>query len=72
MTGIANTADSLLTVSGLILSVLLIAVLALKELLRAYGGPSVKVRMRTLTIIVTPLLFSYLATVTVRLLLLIN
>lgn len=53
-----NTYDSLLTGIGLILSFVLIILLALKVLIRAYGDSRIKTWIRTLNIAIAPFLLA--------------
>ena len=56
LNGSIYTYDSLLTVLGLVTSLVLVVVLVLKEIWRVWGGPMRDVRMRVLTILAVPLL----------------
>jgi len=56
LNGSIYTYDSLLTVLGLVTSLVLVVVLVLKEILRVWDGPMRDVRMRILTILAVPLL----------------
>ncbi len=68
LNGSIDTYDSLLTVLGLITSLVLVVVLVLKEIFRAYGAPKRDVRMRILTILTPSLFLVFVIILTVQLL----
>ncbi len=51
--------DTLSTTVGIITVVLLLVLLMVKELIRAYGGPLSQARMQALNIAIIPLLFAF-------------
>lgn len=63
----STTYDALSTTLGVIAIMLLIALLALKELTRAYGGPRSGVWVQTLNIAILPLLLTFGLTIVMRL-----
>jgi hypothetical protein len=62
----SGTFDALSTTYGLIIAMLLIILLVQKELMRAHGGPHVRLWLQTLNIAIVPLVVAFGMVVVMR------